>query len=62
VLRPAPTVRSESTEDELRKLAAAWAERTAIEQGLPPKVTDPGILREVARLLRLSKQEQSAAK
>jgi len=55
-------VRSESREDELRKLAVTWAERTAIEQGLPPKVTDPGVLREVARLLELSKQEQSNAK
>jgi hypothetical protein len=57
--RVASTVRSESTEDELRKLAAAWAERTAIEQGLPPKVS---VLREVARVLQLSKQEQSDVK
>jgi hypothetical protein len=49
-------------EDEFRQLAAAWAERTAIEQGLPPKVTDPGVLREVARLLGVSKHEQSDAK
>jgi hypothetical protein len=47
------------TEDELRESAAAWAERTAIEQGLPPRVMDIAVLREVLRLLGLVEPEQS---
>jgi hypothetical protein len=43
-------------EDELRELAAAWAERKAVEQGLPPKVMDAGILRKVALLLGLESE------
>jgi hypothetical protein len=39
--------------DDLRQSAAEWAERTAIEQGLPPRVTDIATLRHVARLLGL---------
>jgi hypothetical protein len=39
--------------DDLRQSAAEWAERTAIEQGLPPHVTDIATLRHVARLLGL---------
>jgi hypothetical protein len=39
--------------DDLRQSAAEWAERTAIEQGPPPRVTDIATLRHVARLLGL---------
>lgn len=28
-----------------------WAERTAVAQGLPPRVTDPGCLTAIARLI-----------
>ena len=47
------------TDEELRKEAAAWAERTAMEQGLPPRVMDIDILREVMRLMGLLKDEPS---
>jgi hypothetical protein len=36
---------------EIRRLAASWAERTAIEQGLPAVIEDEATLREVATLL-----------
>jgi len=49
------------TNESLRKHAAEWAERTALEQGLPPKVTDPDVLREIARLLRLHKRARQKA-
>jgi hypothetical protein len=32
------------TDDELRRLAQAWAERTAIQRGLPVKIDNPVIL------------------
>ena len=41
------------TTAEIRKLAASWAERTAVEQGLPPRMADVDVLRKVARLLEL---------
>jgi hypothetical protein len=47
------------TEDEVRELAAAWAERTAIEQGLPPRVMDITVLCQVVRLLGLVEPAQS---
>jgi hypothetical protein len=56
--RQAPD-RRQVTEDELRESAAAWAERTAIEQGLPPRVMDIAVLRKVLRLLGLVEPEQS---
>jgi hypothetical protein len=40
------------TDDELRRRAHAWAERTAIEQGLPVKIDNPLILKTVADILR----------
>jgi hypothetical protein len=52
---------AEVTNESLRKHAAEWAERTALEQGLPPKVTDPDVLREIARLLRLHKRARQKA-
>jgi hypothetical protein len=45
------------TEDEIRDLAAAWAERTATEQGLPPRVMDISVLRQVVYLLELRPRE-----
>ena len=35
----------------LRRLTAEWAERTAIEQGLPATIEDEPTLQQVARLL-----------
>jgi hypothetical protein len=49
------------TRDELRKDAAEWAERTAVEQGLPRRVMDIGVLRDVMRLMGLLKDEQPPA-
>jgi hypothetical protein len=40
-------------EDELRKTAHERAVQTAVEQGLPAKVQDPVVIREVLRLLGL---------
>jgi hypothetical protein len=40
-------------DDELRAAAHAWAEQTAIEQGLPARVEDLEVLRNVAELLEL---------
>lgn len=34
-------------DDDFRRRAAEWAERTAIEQGLPPKITDPVLIRHI---------------
>jgi hypothetical protein len=41
--------------ERLRKLAHEWAERTAVEQGLSPKVMDVAVLRRVVQLLGLAK-------
>jgi hypothetical protein len=38
---------------DLRADAAAWAERTAVEQGLPAKVEDVAVLRRVLYLLEI---------
>jgi hypothetical protein len=40
-------------DDELRAQAQAWAEETAQAQGLPARVTDHEVLRDVAALLGL---------
>jgi hypothetical protein len=45
-------------DDEIRETAAEWAERTAIEQGLPPRVMDIDVLRDVMRLMGLLMDEQ----
>jgi hypothetical protein len=37
-------------------VARRWAEKTALAQGLPVKVTDPVVLRDVAVLLGLKPQ------
>jgi hypothetical protein len=39
--------------DELRELAHAWAERTAVEQELPPRIEDVVVLRRVLLLMGL---------
>ena len=38
-------------DEELRESAHEWATRTAVEQGLPPKVEDVAILRRVLVLM-----------
>jgi hypothetical protein len=43
-------------EEQLRVAARRWAEETALAQGLPVKVTDPVVLRDVAVLLGLKPQ------
>lgn len=40
-------------DDQLRAQAQAWAEETALAQGLPAKVADHDVLRNVAALLGL---------
>jgi hypothetical protein len=40
-------------EEELQRLAGRWAERTALEQGLPAKIEDVAVLRDVLLLLDL---------
>jgi hypothetical protein len=40
-------------DDQLRELAQQWAERTAVEQALPPKVEDIAVLRQVLYLMGL---------
>jgi hypothetical protein len=49
------------TDEELRKDAAEWAERTAVEKGLPPRVMGIAVLRDVMRLMGLLKDEQPPA-
>jgi hypothetical protein len=44
-------------DDELRKQAREWAEQSAVEQGLPPRVEDPVVLRQVAQLMGLDEPE-----
>jgi hypothetical protein len=48
------------TKKGLRELPAEWAEWTATEQGLPPRVTDIVILRHIARLFGFLDEEESA--
>lgn len=47
-------------DDELREAAHRWAEETAVAQGLPPKVMDLEVLRDVCELLGLREQEAAA--
>lgn len=37
---------------EIQKAAREMAERSAREQGLPPKVTDPRVIERIAAILR----------
>lgn len=48
------------TEDD-RKACQKWAERTAKEQGLPAKVTDPGALANAAVIVLVADQRVSTA-
>lgn len=47
--------------EEIRKAAREAAERTAREQGLPLKVTDPATIERVASLLREAEDERDVA-
>lgn len=38
-----------------------WAERTAIEQGLPPQVEDPAALARIAALLQVREDRKVAS-
>jgi hypothetical protein len=40
-------------DDRLQELAQQWAERTAVEQGLPPRIEDVVVLRRVLYLMGL---------
>lgn len=40
-------------ESELRGRAGGWAERTAVEQGLPPRIEDIAVLRQILYWLGL---------
>jgi hypothetical protein len=42
--------------DDLRARAVAWVERTAAEQGVPVKLSDPLTLAKVAELLAQGRQ------
>jgi hypothetical protein len=44
-------------DDELRDRAAAWAEETAVAQGLPARVEDVEVLRDVCELLGLCRSD-----
>ena len=46
--------------DDLRAAAHEWAERTAVAQGLPPRVTQADVIRSVTVLLGV-KPERSGA-
>jgi hypothetical protein len=50
-----------AADEETHEAAAEWAERTAVEQGLPPRVMDIAVLRDVMRLMGLLKDEQPPA-
>jgi hypothetical protein len=45
------------TREQERRLAAEWAERTAVEQGLPATIEDEATLQEVATLLCAGRDE-----
>jgi hypothetical protein len=45
----------------LAELARAWVRRTCEEQGVPAKVTDPGVLGRVADLLVTATEELRAS-
>lgn len=43
---------------ELRERAQEWAERTAVQAGLPPKVIDTATLRRIAQLFGLDERQR----
>jgi hypothetical protein len=44
-------------DDELRERAARWAEETAIAQGLPARIEDLEVLRNICELLGLCESD-----
>ena len=48
-------------EDELRRRAHAWVERTTREQGVPLKVTDPEVIDLVAAIFEEARQKRLQA-
>ena len=50
-------MRDTAVDENLRQQAREWAERTAIESRLPPKIQDTAILRRVLRLTGFLDQE-----
>jgi hypothetical protein len=48
--------RSGRSREEIEARAPAWAERTALDQGLPAKVRDPQTLASVAELFAQARQ------
>jgi hypothetical protein len=44
-------------DDNLQERAAAWAEETAVAQGLPVRVEDLEVLRDVCELLGLRRSD-----
>jgi hypothetical protein len=44
-------------DDELRERAAKWAEETAIAQGLPARIADLQVLRNICELLGLCESD-----
>jgi hypothetical protein len=44
-------------DDSLRERAAKWAEETAVAQGLPPRIEDLAVLRDICELLGLSESD-----
>jgi hypothetical protein len=43
-----------------REQVAAWVDRTCAEQGVPVKVTDRRVVREVAAILRSAREERAS--
>jgi hypothetical protein len=50
-MSPTRSSSSRQTDDDLAARAREWAERTAIQQGLPVKIDNPLILKKVAEIL-----------
>jgi hypothetical protein len=44
-------------DDELRERAAKWAEETAVAQGLPARIDDLEVLRDICELLGLRESD-----
>jgi hypothetical protein len=44
-------------DDDLRERAAKWAEETAVAQGLPPRIEDLEVLRNICELLGLRESD-----
>ena len=46
--------------DDWSERVQEWVERTCAEQGVPVKVTDPRVVREVAEILRSAREERES--